>query len=1045
MSLAAMKKLENVYRHKINRRVKELQSLIWTEHVNIDDVAIAETMDHLTPQQAAKLKYKKVKDGHRWGKQWGTGWFRLRFVIPKEFAGKTVSLIFDSQGDSLVFRDNKPIQGLDWARSDVIIEDTAKANQQVELYVEGGANHTFGGFQLRTMNQPKFAVFNQEVWTAYHDVKCLLEMVNPSTNPVERPHLPENDPLHSQIIYTLNKAVDLFDWQDLSRDSIVKSAKKVSSYLKPFYKQHVANASAPTIATMGHAHIDVAWLWPLRETMRKCGRSFSNVLDIMDRYPEFVFCQSQPQLYEYTRDKYPTLYERIKDKVKKNKWVPTGAAWVEMDCNIPSGESLVRQLLFGTRFFKEEFNYSPVCLWLPDVFGYAASLPQILKLSGIDNFLTQKISWNQFTRFPHHSFNWTGIDGSTVLSHFLPGDDYNCNLDPTVLMHSQRNYRQKDRSDIQGCLFGHGDGGGGPTKEMAERQRRYKNLEAMPKCEPMTPKKFFTELKERSHDLPQWVGELYLEIHRGTLTTQANNKKYNRLCENLMRCVEYISAMNLANGGKYAQDKLNEAWKLILLNQFHDIIPGSSIKEVYADSDRDYAIAINAIEEVKANAVEYFAKNVDTTGSGIPVVALNDLSWQYDGVIAAEVKGLRKNSSYIATDIKGNNSPVQVGKDGKAYFKASIPSMGHTTIHINPGTHEDVKLLPATTKKIENENLSIKFDAKGRIKSIVDKNTKREAVKAGCVANQFLLFEDKPNDWDAWDIDIFYNDKMLCSDGELLSMELTETGPVRSVMHIKRKISKSIIAQDIILKAGSGQLDFVTSIQWGDEKDVLLKVAFPTDIHSETARYEIQFGNVTRPTHWNRPQDFAMFEVPGQKWVDLSQSDYGLSMLNDGKYGYDIKGDTIRMSLLRAPKMPDTTADVNKTHCFTYSIRPHGGDFTNGTVRAGYELNNAPLAIAAKSSKGKLPASLSNMAITGDNVIIDTVKKCEDDNSIIVRLYEAHNCAGQRTFSTSLAVKKVTEVNLMEKPLNKTLKIADGKVKLTFSPYQIRTLKLTLK
>ncbi len=839
----------------------------------------------------------------------------------------------------------------------------------------------------------------------------------------------------------LNKAVDLFDYQNTGcPDTLNASARRVSKALKAVYAQP-AHASAQTIAMMGHAHIDVAWTWPLRETKRKCGRSFSNVLGLMDRYPEFVFCQSQPHLYEYTKEKYPALYKRIQQKVREGKWIPTGCAWVEMDCNMPNGESLVRQVLYGTRFFREEFGQETACLWLPDVFGYSAALPQILRRSGIENFLTQKISWNQFTSFPHHSFTWEGIDGSEVLSHFLPANDYNSDAHPSRMIKAAERYAQKDRSDIHACLFGHGDGGGGPTAEMLERIRRCGDLEGVPKLRPMNPAEFFTRLREESTDLPRWVGELYLELHRGTLTSQARNKRNNRKCELLLRDAEFLESVNFAAGESYRATELYDAWKLVLLNQFHDIIPGSSIKEVYEDSDVDYAEVTAAGESVRDLALASYAAQVDTRGEGKPVVVINTLGHPRTDVAVAPVKGLRKNSSYVAINSDGDVSPVQIGHDGVARFVATVESMGHAVYHICRA-EIDAPAVAATEWTLENELLRAKFDKSGHLISLLDKAAGRDAIAPGQKANELILFEDKPAQWEAWDVDIFYNDKPLES-AKLVSAEVIETGPVRSVLRLTRTISKSTIVQDVILSAGSARLDFATTIHWADEKQVLLKAAFPVNVRSETCRYEIQYGSVERPTHWNTPQDFAKFEVAGHRWADLSETGYGVGLLNDSRYGYDCRDNVMRLSLLRAPKMPDPDCDINRTHETTFSLRPHAGDFTNGVIDDAAALNSPLLAIAADAADGPLDATGCRFAVSAPNVIIDAVKKAEDDDSLIVRLYEAHGSRGRCRFSTSLPATAIIETDLMENE-EKPFALRNGAITLNVKPFQIRTLKIKL-
>jgi len=1031
MANEAMRRLEDLYIRKINQRIDEIGRYVWCDHAPVE-VALAQLPDHISPRQAESLDYAPVADGHRWGSPWGTGWFRLAIDVPKSYRGEPVSLLFDPEGECIIFRNRTPVQALDRNHKDYTLFDKARGGESLTLYVEAGSSGSFGEFQTRTMHKPQIAVFNPDVWDAWHDLKALADMIKP---------LPAEDTRRAKIVFGLNKAVDLFDYQDLSRDSLRASARRVRKALKPLYALP-ATASAQTIACMGHAHIDVAWLWPLAETIRKCGCTFSTAVEYMDRYPEYIFCQSQPHLYEFTRDRYPSVYKRIQEKVKAGQWMPTGCMWVEADCNVTSGESLVRQTLFGTRFFKSEFDHDVACLWIPDVFGYSAALPQILKRSGIDYFLTQKISWCQFTTFPYHTFHWEGIDGTTVLTHFPPANDYNSRVAADQMIGAAGRYREKDRSPIQAVPYGYGDGGGGPMKDHLERIRRYADLEGMPKLKPMSPRQFFETLEKESTDLRTWVGELYLELHRATLTTQANNKKFNRKSELALRDAELLSALNLATGGSYPQDALNAAWKTVLLNQFHDIIPGSSITLVYEDSDRHYAEVLETAGKAKASALAHYARAIDTQGDGTPVLAVNSLSWERQDVVAADVPGLRRNSRAVAVAPDGSESPVQVGADGLARFVATTPSIGHTVFHVRKGDAEAPAVI-ASERGMESDLIRLRFDKQGRIRSIVDKAAKREVVAPGAVANQLILFEDKPANWDAWDMDIYYNDKPLETDGALQSIEVVEEGPVRAVVRVRRTVSKSTVTQDIVLTAGSARIDFHTTIDWADEKDVLLKAAFPVDVLADKARYEIQFGSVERPTHWNTPQDFGRFEVVAHKWADLSEGDYGVALLNDAKYGHDIRGNTLRLSLIRAPKYPDPQADVNKTHAFTYSLLPHAGDFRNGIVRAGYELNVPVTAEAVKAKAGDGAALASLLAISGENVIIDTVKKAEDDDGIIVRLYDAHGIRGRRTLSTALPVAKAIETNLMEVE-ERELKLRGGKLALDFTPFQIRTVKLVL-
>ena len=1044
MATEGMNRIQKAYLQKIAKRLEEIGRHVWSEQTPIEDVAAAETMDHLTVAQAKKLKYKPVGPGFRWGEPWSTAWFRVRVAVPKSLAGQTVAVVMPTQGECIIFRDGKPVQGLDRNRSEYVLFDKARGGERVELYVEAGASDSFGGFQKRETGPFAVGVFLDEVWQCFNDLCVILDLLKPFTawspdGGNVGASLAVDDPWWGQLLFGANKAVDLFDYLDTSRGALIASAKRVRKALRPLLA-HRATDSAQTIACMGHAHIDVAWLWPLAETKRKCGRTFSNVLSLMDRYREFIFCQSQPHLYEFTRDRYSSLWRRIKQKVKAGQWVPTGAAWVEMDCNITGAESLVRQMLFGTRFWKDEFNHAATCLWLPDVFGYSAALPQILKRSGVPHFLTQKISWNLVTKFPHHSFHWEGIDGTRVLSHFLPTDSYNALMTAGEVCYAARNYRQKDRSGIQASLFGFGDGGGGPIAKMLETRRRLEDFEGTPKCVPMGPTEFFRRLADESTDLPVWVGELYLEMHRGTLTTQSRVKRYNRQCELTLRQAECLGAMTLPFGGKVRQADLNAAWKLVLLNQFHDVIPGSSITKVYEDSWRQYGEALATAAACRDASMKTYASKVDTRGEGAAIVAFNSLSWDRDAVVECSVKGL-PNPVAVAAD--GAIVPVQKGADGVGRFIGRLPAMGHAVFHLRPGKAPELPVVSATKTSLENDRVRVKIDAKGRITSLVDKATRREAVARGGAANELVLYEDKPNSYDAWDIEVFYRDKPLVTDGEVVSIDVIEQGPVRAVVRIVKTISKSTITQDVVLTAGSPRVDVVNTVDWGDEKDVLLRANFAMNVRSDHARYEIQFGNVERPTHENRPHDLAQFEVAAQKWADLSEGDFGVAVLNTCKYGHNVRGNVMGLSLLRAPKYPDPAADVNQRHEFTYSLLAHEGGYTNGVVRSAYELNVPVQAVAAPASKGTLPPVASQMTVTGENVVIETVKKAEDDGAVIVRLYEAHGSRGKRTFRTSMPVKRIVECDLMEHE-EKVLADKTGRVSLDLKPFQIRTLKLVL-
>ncbi|HLV81341.1 MAG TPA: glycoside hydrolase family 38 C-terminal domain-containing protein, partial [Chthonomonadaceae bacterium] len=711
---------------------------------------------------------------------------------------------------------------------------------------------------------------------------------------------------------------------------------------------------------------------------------------------------------------------------------------------------------------KDEFGIETKDLWLPDVFGYAAALPQILKKARIDYFLTQKISWNQINKFPHHTFWWQGIDGTRIFTHFPPADTYNAAMTPKELAYNVRNFRDHGRSDRSLYVYGYGDGGGGPTIEMLENARRLKSVEGMPEVTQEPALAFFRKAEAEARDLPLWVGELYLELHRGTYTTQARNKKGNRKSELLLRDAEFLCAVNLAGLAAYPLDALDRAWKMTLLNQFHDIIPGSSVQEVYRDSGRDYAEIAHQVGEIVFGAAERLGAAINTTGMRRPVLVVSNLS--HFANEAVEVLLREGEAPVTAFGPDGDTVPVQVNTypDGRrtALFVArNTPLHGYAVWDLGATAMpvEEAEPVTASATHLENEALRVQFDPQtGLITRIFDKDSQREALhetageeaegKPGAVlpercGNQFQLFEDKPLFWDAWDIDIFAYEKCRII-SELDSVEVVENGPVRGAVRMTRTLpgGRSKIVQTVRLTAGSARIDFVTEVDW-HETDTLLKVAFPVAVNSPRATYEIQYGNVERPTHYNTSWDLARFEVCAQKWADLSEGDYGIALLNDCKYGYDIHGDTLRLTLLRAPKAPDPEADMG-VHTFTYALLPHGGDYRDGeVVENAYALNSPPLTLSLVANRaGTLPVERSFFEVDNAAVFIEAIKKAEKEEALVVRLYEAHNTRGTVTLTTTLPVTKAYLTDLLETDLEE-LPLSGGAVTLPILPFEIVTVK----
>eukprot|EP01119_Soliformovum_irregulare_P015322 TRINITY_DN4303_c0_g1_i2.p1 TRINITY_DN4303_c0_g1~~TRINITY_DN4303_c0_g1_i2.p1 ORF type:complete len:713 (-),score=261.49 TRINITY_DN4303_c0_g1_i2:116-2254(-) len=712
----------------------------------------------------------------------------------------------------------------------------------------------------------------------------------------------------------------------------------------------------------------------------------------------------------------------MKTYIKRGQFVPVGGTWIEMDCNIPSGESLIRQFLVGQRFFESEFGIKCREFWLPDTFGYAAQLPQIIKQSEIDYFFTQKLSWCQFNKFPHHTFYWEGLDGTKIFTHFAPADTYCAKADVKEVLHSVNNYKDKERSNEALLVYGFGDGGGGPTKVQVENLEIMKNIDGLPVVQMRSPADFFERAEKEGRDIPVWVGELYFEYHRGTYTSQAKNKLHNRKCEYLLREIElYAGLATTVNGSPYPRQEMEKLWKLLLLNQFHDVIPGSSINQVYRDSDEHYAYIYKSGNSLLDEAFKNFTKS--DTGNSYSV--FNSLSWPRTEVV--EVPTTPKNLP---------TAPKQTSFDGKSLFVVSAPSMGSSPVE--PIEISETSTLQEEKDKIilENNFVKAEFDKKGILVSMFDKRAKRQVISGK--ANQFVLYEDVPMYWDAWDVDVYHLEKRKDVDTES-QCKILEKGPLRSSFEVSFNVGKkSRLTQRISLDAISPRIDFQVEVDW-QENHQFLKVEFPLKIRAMHATYEIQFGNWQRPTHFNTSWEVAKFEVCGHKWADLSESGYGVSILNDCKYGYACHGNVMRLSLLRSPKNPDPDCDMGIQN-FKYAIFPHLGTLQQGeTIRQAYNFN-VPIQIRS------LPSPSMSSAFTLDNpaIVLESVKLAEDsDNEIIVRLYESHGGHATCRLSTPLAVKKAHACNVLERDIA-SVAWENGGISLEMKPFEILSLKLSL-
>jgi alpha-mannosidase len=996
-------------------------------------------------ERARAAAYEPFPIGGAWGGRWDTTWFRLRATVPAGWRGSEVamrvSVGYAGQdgfaAEALVWGDRGPEQGLSRFHQEHVVLRCAEGGEPVEVLLEAAANPEgpfsadtwpdlrpdYEGPPLYRLARAELVTVDRVVEALFHDFQTVFDLAT---------ELSTDTAAGGRAIAALAAACRAVD-----PDDVHASAPGATAALAP-----ALGAPAPPkghrLVAVGHAHLDTAWLWPVRETIRKCARTFSSAVRLMDEYPEYRFACSQPQHWAWVKEHYPTLYARMTEKVRSGQLTPVGAMWVEADCNIPSGESLVRQLVHGKRFYLEEFGIDVEELWLPDVFGYPASLPQLMRSAGVRWFLTQKISWNETNVFPHNTFWWEGIDGSRVLAHFPPADTYNGIMTVEQVRHAERNFKDHGVSDVSLYLFGWGDGGGGPTREMLESAKRLGDLDGVPAVEMGRADGFFERAEHSAGPLASWVGELYLELHRGTYTTQARTKRANRLAELALRDAELWGA-----GAGHPVD-LDGAWKKLLLQQFHDVIPGSSIGWVYDDALRDLEQARTSAEAFTDAALGQLTAEIDTTGCAMPVVLWNSLSHDRDEIVELDAPDAQLS---VAVGPDGAVVPLQRTSDGRLLFPARVPPVGYAAYDLHNGVapvDDGEGAARATGQSLDNGILRVTFGADGLITSIYDHEASREVIEAGAKGNVLQLLDDRPTRWDAWDIDRAAFDDVRELTG-IESFEVLEDGPHRASVRIIRRFGASLLVQRISLTRGSRRLDFVTEVDWHEERK-LLKVAFPVTIRSPRATYEIQFGHVERPTHSNTSWDAARFEVCGHKWADLGESGYGVALLNDCKYGYDIHGNVMRLSLLRAPNWPDPNADRG-SHDFTYSLLPHPGDFGDAGVREAAYALNAPLrSVIGAAAPGRRPATASFVTVEGARAVIDTIKPADDGNGVVLRLYEAGGGRGTVRMDCSglldgATVTQAIRTDLLERPLAPLQH--DGRtVTVELHPFEIATIRV---
>ncbi|MBL1421672.1 MAG: alpha-mannosidase [Alphaproteobacteria bacterium] len=994
-----------------------------------------------------------------WGRKQGHTWFSAEVTVPQDAAGKVFLLHFTSQWQDrlgstdpqcLVYINGKIAQALDGNHTELVIARNAVAGEKYTVTINA---FTFFDRPLVGFKVDFFTRF-ERVEQLYYDLQIPLDVAI---------LLPQHDGRRHAILNIIERSLRALDRRGGVTENFEASLKAAELIAGEIY-QLQDTESKPTITAIGHTHIDVAWLWRVLHTRDKTGRSFATALSLMDEYPEFVFMYNQAVLLDFLKDDYPEIWQKVKKKVASGQFEIEGAMWVEPDVNIISGESLVRQFMFGRRFHQQQFGVTPKVAWLPDTFGYSANLPQIMQKSGLEYFVTSKLSWNDSDRLPYDTFFWRGIDGTTTKAQLITTQDftseqtfttYNSVLSASEVMGAWKRYEPKALNDEVLICYGYGDGGGGPTRRMIESGRRFeRGIPGAPlvKFEGIAPflQRLGARMDENIENFPVWNGELYLQFHRGTLTSVAKNKTNNRRAERAMRELEYLSVMAMVFDAetKYPNEKINELWKVILINQFHDILPGTSIAEVYDDSDVEYAVLFSALEG-KQGLHHEMVNKIAKPCVGI-LNLFNFTSQIRDGElvkIASDVgdaKALAMNgiAHVMQKSVRANGEVCFIAPVGR------IPSLGWASAQLlATPTVEPETSLSVSFDHMENEVLRVEIDENGEISSIFDKVAQRELIEVGKTANALVIYEDKPLNWSAWDIDRSFVEQSWPLSGVATRIEVVETGPYRAAIRIEKTYENSKIVQIVSLRHNERQIEFDTYVDW-QERESLLKTSFPFDLNTTGLRSEIQFGHVKRATHSNTSWDQAQFEASMHRWVDMSEADFGVALLNDCKYGYDAVEQTVRLTLLRGSIFPDAHADIGE-HNFRYALKLHGGiaDMEQ-VVRAAERFNN-PIKVFGDAKKlaneeAQTEESFSFASVDADNVTIETLKKAEDSDDLILRVFEHANKRVAVNIGFGLPVENVVLVNLMEEGAEPIL-VENNIIGLKLRPFEIVTLRIKLK
>lgn len=1014
------------WRHRIERWMEELPRHFYRPLGQFELQGFI-TKKHIDIEQAAKMKFNPMPEGTYWGAIWEYGWFRGNVRIPEDICGKRIVTKIDTGRESLVFINEKACGAIDRKHKEITLSTDSIPGSEYEILVESYAGN---GEKIvhpgpvppervavpdppdkqGRIGENSFGIWEEEAYQLWIDIEILFQL---------RGNIDQNSLRVAEIDRALMDFTLIVDYE-LPYEDRFETFKIARKRLKPL--MHCQNGSTvPSMCVFGHAHLDVAWLWPLAETERKCARTFSTQLSLIEEYPEYKFLQSQPHLYQMLKIRYPDIYDKVKAEVDKGSIVPEGGMWLEADTVVTGGESLIRQFIYGKRFFKEEFGVDSKILWLPDVFGYSAVLPQIMLGCGVKYFSSSKIFWAYYggEPFPFNTFLWEGIDGSRVLVHLCTSSN-TTGMNVETIINRWNNRVQKNNISDRMIPFGIGDGGGGPSRDHIEVVRRTENLEGVPKTRMCTPLEFFKNLEEQGTPSARYVGEMYFQAHRGIYTSQAKTKRGNRKSEFALRETEMWGtiAKNI-KGFEFSAQTMEKEWKQVLLNQFHDIIPGTSIKRVHDEAEEGYRKVIESAENTMRKAA---LSLTDSSEKSISV--FNSLS--YERKVLVELP----EGMHGAVDASGNTCPVQKVRED-ILAEVTVPPCGWTTLYCSKVKKLNTEV-KATQNTLENKYMKIKLNDRGEICSILDKRNFIELTSGCC--NSFKMYKDVPSRNDAWDINSMYDQTPVELDSKA-DFEIVANGPVMASVRVRGKLNDSYLTQDIKIYHNSRRIDFVTTIDWKEDHK-LLKVNFPVNYYSDESVQEIQFGYVKRPVHKSRQYDADRFEVYNQKWTAIMEEAGGAAVINDSKYGVNVADSSINLTLLKSPLAPDMYADRGKQE-FTYSLYTWDGSFLKSNIiHEAYDINCPVLTVPGGAGE------MSVFSVNNLNVIIDSVKPAEDgSDDVIIRLYESKKSKSRCTLTTGLSFSGAVQTDMLEN-YQKDLEISKNKISLDFKPFEIKTVRL---